>query len=608
MIKTIASTAVLFSGICFVLLSENCTKQARPDARTRQVQHMVRHQIDTFCGYIDQDFLPEAAHAVPAEARLQHHFLKTRLLFKKFEWAAEYFMGYATSMINGPPVQEVENADLLDKALTRGLNPSGLQVIEEFLFPEYLPEEHENLLEQLGIIQLNCEALSNYFTNNTAEDWQVLDALKLEVFRVLTLGITGFDNPLTLKSSEESAAALKSVRDVLKLYNNTEETEDLLDLSRAAIQYLQHHTDFDSFDRAAFITQFGNPVSSGIAKIQDEFGYPLKYNRLLKQEAKTLFDEDAFNVNAFAPGPEAYYTDEKAKLGELLFFDANLSATGTRSCSTCHLPGKAFTDGLAKNTNIYKPDEDLPRNTPTLLNTALQSNFFYDMRALTLENQAHDVIHNPDEMDGFMPDIIAYLQQDENYSGRFAEAFPGRKEIDEFAVTNALGSYLRSLTLLNSRFDEYMRGNKNALTPQEIDGFNIFMGKAKCATCHFMPTFFGVQPPKYVESEAEVIGVPVSLADSTLDTDLGWYEIVGVDSYKHAFKTPTVRNVTNSEPYMHNGIYNTLEEVMEFYNNAGAVGLGFELENVTLPEDSLRLSDAEIDAVVAFMKSLDSVY
>ena len=126
---------------------------------------------------------------------------------------------------------------------------------------------------------------------------------------------------------------------------------------------------------------------------------------------------------------------------------------------------------------------------------------------------------------------------------------------------------------LNSRFDEYMQGNEQALSRQELKGFNLFMGKAKCATCHFIPLFNGITPPKYVMSETEVLGVPPSLADSTLDPDPGYYSVIGVDAYKYAFKIPSVRNSEKTAPYMHNGVYQTLDQVMEFYNNAGAAGL-----------------------------------
>ena len=212
------------------------------------------------------------------------------------------------------------------------------------------------------------------------------------------------------------------------------------------------------------------------------------------------------------------------------------------------------------------------------------------------------------EMDGSMDAIIKYVLANKSYKSSFAGAFPAttKNGISSDEVTNALGSYIRSLTKLNSRFDEYMRGNEQALSTQELKGFNLFMGKAKCATCHFIPLFNGVTPPKYVASETEVLGVPVSLANSTLDPDLGYYDVIGIDSYKYAFKIPTIRNISKTAPYMHNGVYGTLDQVMEFYNNGGGVGLGIHLPNQTLPEENLQLTETEKADIIAFMKSLES--
>jgi cytochrome c peroxidase len=171
---------------------------------------------------------------------------------------------------------------------------------------------------------------------------------------------------------------------------------------------------------------------------------------------------------------------------------------------------------------------------------------------------------------------------------------------------NAIGSYVRSLVFLNSRFDEYMRGNRNAMNTAEINGFNLFMGKAKCATCHYMPLFNGAFPPRYMKTEAEVIGVPVSAAKNEIDDDLGRYAIVKVASLKHAFKTPTVRNATRTAPYMHNGVFDSLEQVLDFYNKGGGVGLGMKIDNQTLPFNKLGLTKKETDDIIAFIRTLDS--
>jgi cytochrome c peroxidase len=596
---------VTFAGVVFLSCSrQNQSKNTMPE---QAIDDTVLAQVDTFYHFIKDDFQPAAAGGEASPKKLQQLFLKSRILFKKFEWAGEYFQGFVTAKVNGPPVQEVENADLLNPTFIYPIDPHGLQVIEGILFPKYDTTKTEKLIKELGLLESDCRVYKKYFATHHLPTWKILDASKLEVFRILTLSITGYDNPLTLNSMQESAASLKSLRNMLKYYTGREKDLSLMHGMNGAIVYLQQHTDFDSFNRAEFIAKYGNEITTDIAKIENKYGYPVKYNRMLRQDAKTLFDSTAFNVNAFAPGSEYYMTPKKIALGEKLFFDPSLSGPGARSCASCHQPAKAFTDGLAKNTSL-NGKKKLDRNTPTLLNAALQSNYFYDMRALTLEAQANDVIHDKEEMDGSVKKTIEYLRKNEAYRKLFAAAYPEKKShpVDSMDVLNALASYERSLTKLNSRFDEYMRGDSTALTPEEIKGFNLFMGKAKCATCHFMPLFNGVTPPEYTESEAEVIGVPKSLTDSVIDPDLGWYNIIGVPSYKHAFKTPTVRNISKTAPYMHNGIDTTLEQVMEFYNHGGGEGMGLNVPNQTLSSDSLHLTDKEIKDIIAFMKSLDS--
>ncbi|CAL1521555.1 cytochrome c peroxidase [Chitinophaga sp. MM2321] len=612
MYKKIGTVAFLCIGIFiagFTSVKSNHTEQTQSSSRERKIQKEIFSQIVSFHDYVKDTFFLEVSKDKVDEQSVRQAFLKSRLLFKKFEWASEYFTADLTKRLNGPPVQEIENADLLDPSLARAVDPMGLQVIEQFIYPKYDTAGKEELISEIRHLITNTEYLISYFADQPLADWRILDAAKLEVFRIITLGITGFDNSLSLKSMEESSASLKSLRDILCFYINKKKKTSLLQDLNASITYLHHHPDFDSFDRAAFITRFGNKISAGIAQLEQDLpGRKIKYNRMLRQEVRTLFDSGAFNADAFSPGPEFHITAAKVALGEKLFYDVSLSGTGTRSCASCHNPDLAFTDGLTKHTDIHVPSKLLTRNVPTLLNAALQSNYFYDMRALTLEGQVRDVVSNKQEMDGSMDAIIKYVSADKSYQSLFARAFSAKTEkgISPDQVTNALASYVRSLTKLNSRFDEYMRGNEDALSKQELKGFNLFMGKAKCATCHFAPLFNGVTPPKYIESETEVLGVPASLADSTLDPDLGYYSVIGIDSYKNAFKIPTIRNINKTAPYMHNGVYRTLDQVMEFYNNAGAVGLGINLSNQTLSEESLHLTEKEKEDVIAFMESLES--
>lgn len=611
--EKIGIVALLFTGLfiiaSFTSFDSKHTKKIQASARERKIQQEVFGQIVFFRDYVKNSLFFEVNKEKVNGKSVRQTFLKSRLLFKKFEWAAEYFSADLAKRLNGPPVKEIENADLLDPSLARAVDPMGLQVIEQCIYPEYDTARKKELISQVGHLITNTEYLISYFADQQLADWRILDAVKLEVFRINALGIVGFDSSLSLNSMEESSASLESLRDILAFYINKKRKTSLLQDLNAAEEYLHHHPDFDSFDRAAFTIRFGNKISSGIAQLEQDLpGRKIKYNRMLRQEVRTLFDSGAFNVDAFSPGSEFYITDAKVGLGKKLFYDVSLSGTGTRSCASCHNPDLAFTDGLAKHTDIHDSVKLLIRNVPTLLNAALQSNYFYDMRALTLEDQVRDVINNEHEMDGSMEAITRYVSADKSYQALFAKAFPAKTEngISSDEVTNALASYVRSLAKLNSRFDAYMRGNEDALSKQELKGFNLFLGKAKCATCHFVPLFNGVTPPKYVVSETEVLGVPVSLADSTLDPDSGYYGVIGVDSYKYAFKIPTIRNISKTAPYMHNGVYQTLDQVMEFYNNGGAAGLGIHLPNQTLPEENLRLTEKEKEDIIAFMKSLES--
>jgi cytochrome c peroxidase len=166
--------------------------------------------------------------------------------------------------------------------------------------------------------------------------------------------------------------------------------------------------------------------------------------------------------------------------------------------------------------------------------------------------------------------------------------------------------YIRSLNRFKARLDEYMRGDKTAMNQEEINGFNIFSGKAKCGTCHFTPLFNGNIPPWYTKSESEIIGVPASIVwkNAVIDQDSGRYKLNRLNELMFAFKTPSLRNTDKTAPYMHNGVYKNLDQVVKFYELGGGVGIGINLPFQSLPFDSLVLTTQEKKAIVAFMKTL----
>lgn len=594
--KTIMTAIILFLFVGYLFVA--CKQKAvKPE---KAIAEILVTQVDSFTNIINGELLPAAMYNPIDTTRLKSLFLKARLTYKRFEWAAEYFDPATARFVNGAPVQEVE--------MTNGqiFEPGGLQLIETFLYPKYDVGKRQMLIDHLKKMQTRCGSFKKYFANIDLLDWQIFDAAKLQVFRVLTLGITGFDDPLTLHSMEESAASINSLQSVLAFYKS--DKQQVSEKSVNAVKYLLQQKNFNSFNRAEFITEFGNPLSTAISDMEKAMGiHIIRYNRLLNQDAKTLFDTNAFNINAYIPDGTCTITPEKIALGKMLFTDVSLSGNGKRSCQSCHSPEKAFTDGLATNLNIDGM-RDLPRNTPTLFNAAFQPAQFDDLRAKTLEDQCKAVIENPNEMHSSLSAVAKRLWIDTNYRKRFALAFPkaNRSSIDTLEIMNAVASYVRSLSMLNSRFDDYMRGDKAAMNEQEIDGFNLFMGKAKCGTCHYMPLFNGTLPPGYVTIESEVIGTPKQPASKNIDPDMGRYAIMKINAFRHSFKISTLRNVAHTAPYMHNGAFATLEEVLDFYNKGGGAGNGIAIDNQTLSADKLNLTDQEQQDIIAFIKTLDN--
>jgi len=526
-------------------------------------------------------------------------FKKSRLVYKKVEWAIEYFIPETARFMNGPALDEMELEE------NRSFEPHGFQVMEEMIYPEYnAKESKEDLTRELNIFQSNIKQLKSTFEVIAISDDYVLDAIQQNVFRVIALGITGFDSPILQSSIPEAGQSLIVIPESLdKINANNKSLAELKNLTLKAQKYCEENNNFNAFNRAVFISEYLNPISKKLKAFQIEENIKnVKKSSPLKPTIETLFDKDAFDVNAFVLSDEYNFSKDKAALGEKLFYDKSLSKNNDRSCASCHHPEKAFTDGL--KTNVSLTGSNLARNTPTLTYASLQNAQFWDMRQLDLEKQSVDVIQNKDEMHGSMENIHAKILVDNDYIKLFKKAYPKTSKAEAWQIQNAIASYVRSLNSFDSRFDEYMRGNKNSLNNQEIEGMNLFMGKAKCATCHFTPLFNGTVPPSYSKTEHEVIGTPSEASGKALSPDKGRYLYNKMPQLVGAFKTPTVRNAAVTAPYMHNGVFKTLEEVVSFYNKGGGQGLGYEVENQTLPFDKLNLTVKEEQALVAFMKTL----
>ncbi len=248
----------------------------------------------------------------------------------------------------------------------------------------------------------------------------------------------------------------------------------------------------------------------------------------------------------------------------------------------------------------------LTRNTPSLVNVIFQHQIMLDGKHITLLQQAKDVSTNPIEMNGGEKEIVEKVLSCQKYKDVFQKYL-----VDSIDYTGVRMDHIMSAIIMfysdmsqyNSPFDEAIN-KKGNLKNDEIQGFNLFMSKALCATCHFAPQFNGVKPP-YISSEFEVTGVPNDTGFLALSSDLGRYRVFRASALKHAFRTNTVRNTAITKPYMYNGVFSTLEQVINFYDAGGGAGRGLNLPNQTLPPDSLKLTKDEKSSLIAFIKTLN---
>jgi parallel beta-helix repeat protein len=292
-----------------------------------------------------------------------------------------------------------------------------------------------------------------------------------------------------------------------------------------------------------------------------------------------------------APFPDLPPVDPAAAaLGRLLFYDPILSANRDRSCATCHHPDLGFADGLPLAQAAH--GGELRRNTPSLWNVAFVPHLFWDGRADSLERQMLAPLTNPDELGANIDVLLDRLRAIEEYRQLFARAY-GDDAITLERVTDAVAAFQRTLISRNSPFDRFAAGDRDALTPAQRRGFDVFRSaQTRCMECHALPLF--------THHTFHILGVP----DYSINNpDRGRAEIVSAPASERAFRTPSLRNVALTAPYMHNGAFATLEEVIEFY----AIGGGSAFRTGALADEKVRgfhLTDQQISDLVAFLHAL----
>lgn len=522
----------------------------------------------------------------------QVSYIKARDAFKQAEPILSFVDKENYKALNAPNILKVEEEDATDIKIT---TPFGFQVIEEQLAE--LPIDKDTTKKTIAKTKHRLSMILQN-THLKLKDYHLLWLIRDEVARVALTGITGFDSPVYERSLEEAMIVYKEMQTLLAFYKPLFNSEDLYNKWVKEIQNTikSLKSDFSSFDRYAFIKKHTHKQLELIIDTRKDWNVEFPYELAFNNEMISLFSEETFNMDFFSDLKSDTTLDkDKAALGKALFNDVRLSRDNTMSCATCHQESLAFTDGL-------KAFPKLKRNSPTLAYSALQQSFFYDGRAGSVEGQIVGVVENKNEFHTDLETLIDVVKSDSIYK---AEMYALYGDIDDFNIRNAIASYLRTLNKFNSKFDRNINNLEHTLTDNEINGFNLFTGKAKCATCHFAPVFNGTVPPNFTESEFELLGVPQDTINAIVSQDLGRYDVFKTEERKHFFKTPTIRNISKTAPYMHNGVYETLEQVMTFYNDGGGAGLSIALEHQTLPPDVLNLTDDEISDIIAFMRSLE---
>ncbi|NUY81806.1 c-type cytochrome [Flavobacterium sp. MAH-1] len=536
---------------------------------------------------------------------LQSAVRQTRLQFKKVEFFLAFqYPEFTTEHFNGAPLLHIEKEGTQPSVI----EPEGLQVLDELAFSENPSDEKATIDALSKKLFTNYKALFLGYQNNKTSQKPGTDALRLELVRIFTLGVTGFDTPGSLNALDEAKSALEGMKAYWVENYDSEKNRRIYNLFEDAIGFVSSEKSFEKFDRLTFLREYIEPLYAELAKSQESTSEILQRTSAWNNKSSTIFSDAFLNPYYFTELQADDDTPELRDLGKKLFYDTRLS-NANMSCASCHAPEKAFADGYPKSQSSL-PGKTVLRNAPTLLNAVYADRYFYDLRAFSLEQQAEHVIFNPEEFNTAYSSILEKLKSDPKYASDFKKVF-GKKNITREAFSKALASYVLSLRSFNSEFDKYVRKESDKIPEDVKNGFNLFTGKANCATCHFAPTFSGLVPPLYSENESEILGVFTTpdAKQLQLDPDEGRLgnQIHSEKAwiYAKSFKTTTIRNAAKTAPYFHNGAYKTLEEVIDFYDQGGGEGRGISTPNQTLPPDKLNLTDKEKKDLIAFIKSLD---
>lgn len=568
-------------------------------------QHILLDQIDK-----TKQFSETEIHELKAAIKT------ARLKLKDIDFWLRYLEPVAYKKINGPLPVEWENEvfEKFEKPYKR--IGGGLTLVEQYLDTKHIRKDSLSYL-----IQLSIDAINTFRADSITQQLQTPDHFffcnRFFLLNLASIYTTGFECPDRTSVIPELKSMLQGVKNI---YLNFEQSfpatpiaKEYLELYTKMIAFVNSQSLlFDQFDHFTFIKDYVNPLFAINQQMIVRYKVISKnFNDYsLNNTPQSIFDKGLYTAQN-TKGVYSLVEDEQTlaaikATGKLLFYDPILSGNNARSCASCHKPTSYFTDTSFATSMQFNNKDRLPRNTPTLINVVYNHLVMLDGKHTSLHAQANDVMTNPNEMGGEVKDLLEKILSCKEYKTafrKFLKVLPGEKEITMDQVISAITSYYGDFSNYYAPFDEAMNHNK-PLDQDAIKGFNLFMGKAQCATCHFVPGFNGVPAP-FISSEFEVAGTPADIAYSKLSEDKGRYLINPAFETMGAFRTSTIRNTAYTKPYMHNGVFNTLEQVIDFYDLGGGAGRKLAVANQTLSSDSLKLTSTEKKELIRFIYSLN---
>lgn len=602
---------VLLVVVCFSYSFKNGNKAETYVALYDARNAALNGDFNTLIQLIDKSNLKDTNDI----AIMQHQILKTRKSLKSFDFWARYLEPIAYKKLNGPlPVEwETEVFEKFEKPYKRegtGLTLAAL----------YLEEENSTKDSLRSLIAQAVQANAIYKEDSISRQLESFDHFyfcnRLYLLNLAAIYTTGFECPNTEAVIPELADMMHNVSGIYTAYNQSfsesQLTDEYLKLYQQAVDFVSAQAQNpEQFDHFSFIKDYVNPLFAINQKLMNQYRAITKSTMdfTLNKSATSIFSKALYNGQN-SRGIYFNVEDKDAlasidRLGKLLFYDPILSGNNQRSCASCHKPTEFFTDTTSATAFSFNHQDFLPRNSPSLINVPYNHLIMVDGKHISLQDQTKDVIHAANEMASDKDQLLNKILSCQEYKKGFTQLLkltPMESEITLEHISSALTFYYSKFSNATSEMDKAMN-NTQILSEASKRGFNLFMSKAQCATCHFVPQFNGVKPP-YVGSEFEVLGTPATTEFKELSADKGRYNINPAKETMNAFRTGSLRNIMHTAPYMHNGVFKTIEEVVDFYDAGGGAGRGLHVPNQTLSSDSLHLTTIEKSDLISFLKSL----